>query len=660
MPHATVETDADNLHLAVISCQRNEGLWLCEWVAYQRAIGFGRVFVISNDCTDGSDLILDRLEELGEVVHIRQTVPDGVPPQPAGCALALSHQMMATVEWALHCDIDEFLNVSTGQGQVADLLGVVGEADCIAVNWRMFGSNGRRVWDRGDVLTRNVHTQGWLRRGWVLQKCLFRPDRFGAVVCHMPKEPKTEDVVLKNTAGVRISAQSLYEPDAARQAFDSAAMITWQNAVLNHYAIKSEDHFLLKNVRGDGMAMVHSKYLKNSLFWQNADANSVEDRTILRHWPGVAERLARYRRDPVIAELEDAAWNAFVALREEVLFTRGDFGWDRKDTSVGAALNAEELKVSDDPDKAGDGDKTDVPRPRPRRARLPDTAVATRHLLDNLPLGRATVVVDVGANPLDDPPYRALLDMHGCNVIGFEPQADAFERLQTSKSPHETYFPFAVGDGSKKELRIFRNSGMTSVFDPYLPTMRLLGRTRMGQVRDRHEMQTVALDEVPEIGRFDLLKIDIQGGEVDVFRGCDRKLRTAMAVIVELRHLRLYEGEPMASGVDLELRNRGFILHKFLFNKSLPIQNSQSDRLVKSENRDQLLDGDAVYIRDVTRMSDIDDDGLSHLAVLASSVFGSHSLAIACLDALAGRGRIGPDLAAQYVDRLPKRLLRET
>ena len=171
-------------------------------------------------------------------------------------------------------------------------------------------------------------------------------------------------------------------------------------------------------------------------------------------------------------------------------------------------------------------------------------------------------------------------------------------------------------------------------------------------------MQTVALDEVSDIGRFDMLKIDIQGGEVDVFRGSNQKLRDVMVVIVELRHLRLYEDEPMASGVDMDLRARGFILHKFLFNKSLPLQNSQSDRLKIWENRDQLLDGDAVYIRDVSRLAEIDDEGLSHLAVLASSVFSSHTVTIVCLDALVERGRIAADVAAQYVDRLPKRLLR--
>ena len=37
-------------------------------------------------------------------------------------------------------------------------LAAVGEADCIAVSWRMFGSGGRRVLDRCDVLPTCVQT----------------------------------------------------------------------------------------------------------------------------------------------------------------------------------------------------------------------------------------------------------------------------------------------------------------------------------------------------------------------------------------------------------------------------------------------------------------------------------------------------------------------
>ena len=55
----------------VLSCMRNEGMFLLEWIAYYRVIGFEKAVVVTNNCTDGTDLMLDRLEQMGYVRHLR-------------------------------------------------------------------------------------------------------------------------------------------------------------------------------------------------------------------------------------------------------------------------------------------------------------------------------------------------------------------------------------------------------------------------------------------------------------------------------------------------------------------------------------------------------------------------------------------------------------
>ena len=42
----------------------------------------------------------------------------------------------------MHLDIDEFLNIHVGEGQITDLIAVLPDADAIALTWRMFGNNG--------------------------------------------------------------------------------------------------------------------------------------------------------------------------------------------------------------------------------------------------------------------------------------------------------------------------------------------------------------------------------------------------------------------------------------------------------------------------------------------------------------------------------------
>ena len=64
----------------LITCLRDEGPFLIEWLAYHRAIGFDRFIIGANDCTDGSHDMLTRLAEMGEVIYL----PFPATPQAKG------------------------------------------------------------------------------------------------------------------------------------------------------------------------------------------------------------------------------------------------------------------------------------------------------------------------------------------------------------------------------------------------------------------------------------------------------------------------------------------------------------------------------------------------------------------------------------------------
>lgn len=277
-------------------------------------------------------------------------------------------------------------------------------------------------------------------------------------------------------------------------------------------------------------------------------------------------------------------------------------------------------------------------------------------LLRGLNPARLTRVVDVGANPFNDPPYLDLMRVGGCEVVGFEPQVDALEKLNQTKGPNETYLPHAVGDGTTRTLKIYKSAGFTSLYGPDKPAMSFLGKPGWARVAEEIPLTTVTLDDCPDLDGFDLLKIDIQGGEVDVFRGAKRQLANAMAVITEARFYPLYEGEPMLGGLDCELRDQGFYLHKFIFTESRALASPQMARLRFRRMRDQLVDGDAVYLRDMRDMNAVSDEQLKHLCVSAAAVFESHSLVLFCLDHLVTRGAVSPDLPEAYADALPDNL----
>lgn len=296
------------------------------------------------------------------------------------------------------------------------------------------------------------------------------------------------------------------------------------------------------------------------------------------------------------------------------------------------------------------------PAPRPALA-IRGLTPPVRYLLRNLPFERETTFCDVGANPINEPPYHALLKAGACRVVGFEPAPEPFAELQKNKGPNEIYFPKAVGDGKAHVLNIYRNSGLTSILKPHLPGLQALGRMGWSQIQQEVQVDTVALDAIPNMPRIDCLKIDIQGGEKLVFEHARRVLADVVAVIVEVRWMQLYEDEPMSGGVDAELRAQGFMLHKFLFNKTAMLANSQMRRLARRANPDQLVDGDAVYLRHPGKLDALSDDQLCHLALLGASVIASHSLVVAALDELVRRGRIDAQSPTRYVDSLPQELL---
>ncbi|MEO0693576.1 MAG: glycosyltransferase family 2 protein, partial [Pseudomonadota bacterium] len=54
----------------IVTNMKNEGPYILEWMAHHLALGFGHVIAVTNDCVDGTDEILQRLQALGHVTHL--------------------------------------------------------------------------------------------------------------------------------------------------------------------------------------------------------------------------------------------------------------------------------------------------------------------------------------------------------------------------------------------------------------------------------------------------------------------------------------------------------------------------------------------------------------------------------------------------------------
>jgi hypothetical protein len=302
--------------VALMSCMRNEGLHILEWLAYHRVIGFGPIVICSNDCDDGSDRLLDLLAHHGEIDHLPNPVPAGEPPQKHGIARALAHLADCSADWLAHLDADEFLNIAPGAASVQSLVARAEDAHAIALPWRMFGDNGHQTWP-GETLRAFTACEPAPDPATVKFKSLFRHRDFASASDHMPTAPRLETPLAVNAAGEPLSSAPLFgKPVSRYQPVETALR---GGTVVNHYATRSTDTFCLKHARGRGMGPPSDKYRPGSKWHRTANRNEVQDRSILRRWPETEAELSRLRALPGVAEAEAACRAWFHAARARLL-----------------------------------------------------------------------------------------------------------------------------------------------------------------------------------------------------------------------------------------------------------------------------------------------------------------------------------------------------
>ena len=278
-------------------------------------------------------------------------------------------------------------------------------------------------------------------------------------------------------------------------------------------------------------------------------------------------------------------------------------------------------------------------------------------LTDILRPARPTAIVDVGANPIDgDPPYKAMLARGLCDVVGFEPQAEALTRLRQQASPRETYLPYALGDGDEHTLHVCMAPGMTSLLVPDPAHLALFNMFPIwGEVKSEISVTTKKLADVAEIAAMDFLKMDVQGSELDVLAHAGTKLADTVAIQTEMSFVSLYKGQPSFGEIDIALRKLGFLPHCFAEVNVWPLAPAVFDNQPQKGLR-QLQEADLVYVRDFTRSTNMTAEQWKHLALIAHHCYGSLDLALRAVHMAVELGAAAADAPQRYIASLqPKR-----
>ena len=176
---------------------------------------------------------------------------------------------------------------------------------------------------------------------------------------------------------------------------------------------------------------------------------------------------------------------------------------------------------------------------------------------------------------------------------------------------------------------------MTSFLEPNSELLNYFhGFPEWGKVQERLSIQTVRLDDISEIKEIDYLKIDIQGGELEVFRNGINRLQDCLVIHTEVEFLPMYQGQPLFSEVELFLREHGYIFHQFSPLVSRVIQPA----VFKVDGSEDIYRGlsqvfwaDAVFIKDFTNFDKLSTINLKKLAIILHECYGSVDLVLRAL-----------------------------
>lgn len=208
-----------------------------------------------------------------------------------------------------------------------------------------------------------------------------------------------------------------------------------------------------------------------------------------------------------------------------------------------------------------------LPRAEWRRGLRHGVAAAIEHYGAIGELRPATVV-DVGANIGQFSLLAAAL-WPRARIIAFEPLPEAAERFARlfADSDRVTLHNTALGAGAG-------SAALHISARPDSSSLRPISATQSRLFPGTHEVGTltVPVGRLPDfvsreaLGAPALLKIDVQGTELDVLRGAADLLDEFDWLYVEASWLPLYEGQSLADDVTAYLETKGFVVAD-LFNQ---------------------------------------------------------------------------------------------
>ena len=297
------------------TCMKDEGPFILEWIAWHRAVGITDFVIFTNDCTDGTDALLDRLAEMGVVRHLPNPALATESPRLQPAALRYQHYLpeMRDADFCISMDVDEFINVRIGDGTLQSLFARTGDFDVVSISEVNHGNNGVEGFATGWITEQFPGHQTLsppprqARRG--VKSIVRLSPRVGRIKNHRPEMlPFAGHVDWIDGSG----RPTAHFRDESQNGHDVRG--TYDLVALDHYPLRSLDSYLVKMFRGD--VVVKDKQV-SARYWSNRNHHE-ETHEPFRILSAAKAEYDALLEDPLLATLHKGACAAHSRRIEEL------------------------------------------------------------------------------------------------------------------------------------------------------------------------------------------------------------------------------------------------------------------------------------------------------------------------------------------------------
>ena len=289
----------------LVTCVKNEGPYLIEWLAHYRTIGVQDFLIFSNHSTDGTGELLDHLDRAGLVRHLpNPTMAFQPPPHRAALAYGPLNKEFREADYALVLDVDEFLAIDHATPTLDGVMDHFGAPDVLSASEVVFGFGGVLAYEDRPVTEQFRLSQSMTPGKWKARRGIKSIMRVGPHIAdysnHRPQIAADHVDRLRwlNGRGEPVTRAFVTEGD---RGFDCRGC--YDVIRLNHYTLRSGEAMLAKIDRGDA---VRNDRLDASYF-RKRDAQQMLNRSFAPMLPALHAEMARLLDDPATRALHEDA-----------------------------------------------------------------------------------------------------------------------------------------------------------------------------------------------------------------------------------------------------------------------------------------------------------------------------------------------------------------